>query len=812
MKTIVILLSFPLLLALPSNSSGQDQRAQIEFLQLFRAVQQDLPRERIYLHTDRDWYLVGDRVWMSAYLTAGQGNLLSGISGVLYVELIDEDGTVLERFPVKVEDGRAEASLLLADQNMKTGTYLLKAYSAWSLNFGPSYTFSKPIDIANLEQEAPNNESTEGVANVQFLPESGRLVQGIESVVGVKAVGSDGLGVDIEGRIVDGQGNEVTRFQTEHKGMGSFVITPESGSTYSAIVNGVTYNLPTVRTQGSTMRITEQDGGYSARVQSGGEDQTFLLFGHVRGEVYYAAPVELESGRGFAFLSQEMFPTGIIHLTLLNQQGLPVAERLVFNKNSEDVQEVRIDIPETIARRDQAQLSLTVEQTDGTRVPASASVAVFDDRISTFNEYRGSIVSQLFLESELRGYIEQPGYYFELNEDRSRELDLLMLTQGWRSYNMEELVNFEGVDLFSMPETGLIISGSVQSQFRRNPIVDANVMISTGLSESDDVVITTTVEDGIFSVTGFHFYGNQPINIRATRQGSNDNVHVNIDPQFEYLPENRLKSNPHLFSFSLEDRDVEEDVMPPLAERSENAQITSERFVEFQMSGELEEVVVTADRLREDQFERDLRFSGGQSQSLDLDEEPHLRDLPVSSVLNRMAGVRVDPTSRILINTGGSSFGGTPDPLIIIDGVETTPDQLLQLTSTDIQSINVFRRAADLALFGVEAAGGVLYVRTRRGGGVIEQRGLFTEIFQGYQRAAEFYSPEYGISVPRDHDAVDDRITLYWNPIVDLTDGSGQVRFFGNDVPSTYRIVVEGITETGLPFYRTKTVDIISEN
>ncbi|MFU8811586.1 MAG: TonB-dependent receptor plug domain-containing protein [Balneolaceae bacterium] len=808
MKKLIITILAVVLMAglMVPLSQSQNQQSQVEFLQLFRAIQQDLPRERIYVHTDRDWYISGDRLWMSAYVTSGASHQQSEISGVLYVEWIAPDGKVLERIPVRLEEGRGESSILIPER-LRSGTYLLKAYTAWSLNFGSTYTFEKTIDVANLDRPFTAESIAGGAADIQFLPEGGHLIQGIESVVGVKAIGPDGFGKNVTGVVMNRSGDEVLRFSTEHLGMGSFRFTPREGQQYHAVIDGVEYELPTAQERGYVLQVSDQDDHFGTRVFASGVSpgESMMLFGHVRGEIYYAAPIELNENRGFAYLSKGMFPTGVVHLTLLDEQGGPVAERLVFNKNDTDSRPVEIAMEESYGQRDQVQIEFQIEGLPAGQKAATASVSVFDDGITGYKADSGSIISQFYLESDISGTVENPGFYFTDDYDASKELDLLMLTQGWRVYDMDQIREFEGVDLFSMPETGLVISGTAKSQFRRVPLENANVMIETGSGDEDDVVITETDENGRFYVSGFHFENDQVIRIKGTRENGSDNVHIEIDDQFGYLPENDRQPNSHKYSLLVESH-MGEAVIEVLDKRAESAQERAEEFIEFQMSGELEEVVVTGERTPLWNSNMDFITSVPPNWEINLMKDAHLGTLPLSSLLNQLLGVRVDAQNQIRVQTGTSSFRGDSTPLIYVDGVPVDQQEFLLMSAFDVLTISVYRRGADLAIFGTEAAGGVLVIRTRSGEGIPpSDLNVSRTIFAGYQSSVNFYSPEYGTMVSRDHEQPDERITLYWDGMLNVEDGVADVSFFTNDLPSTYRVVVEGVTEQGRPFYQTKT-------
>ena len=70
----------------------------------------------------------------------------------------------------------------------------------------------------------------------------------------------------------------------------------------------------------------------------------------------------------------------------------------------------------------------------------------------------------------------------------------------------------------------------------------------------------------------------------------------------------------------------------------------------------------------------------------------------------------------------------------------------------------------------------------------------------GYANPTTFLAPDYSLSTT-DTGRVDFRATIYWNPSVktDARTGSTSVSFWSADIATTYRIVVEGVTQNGVP-------------
>lgn len=56
------------------------------------------------------------------------------------------------------------------------------------------------------------------------------------------------------------------------------------------------------------------------------------------------------------------------------------------------------------------------------------------------------------------------------------------------------------------------------------------------------------------------------------------------------------------------------------------------------------------------------------------------------------------------------------DPMVLIDGVESSVSQIAEIPADDIESVSVLKDAASASIYGVRAANGVILVTTKRGG------------------------------------------------------------------------------------------------
>ena len=119
-------------------------------------------RERVYVSTDREVYVAGDAIWMSAYCVDASSGKLSSFSKTAYVEIHSAAGMV-QTAKIALEGGRGGGRLMLPN-TLPTGNYRLLAYTALGASeegFDPSVG-ARTLSVFNTF----SNERIEGGVKV----------------------------------------------------------------------------------------------------------------------------------------------------------------------------------------------------------------------------------------------------------------------------------------------------------------------------------------------------------------------------------------------------------------------------------------------------------------------------------------------------------------------------------------------------------------------------------------------------------------------------------------------------------------------
>ncbi|MCC9138140.1 TonB-dependent receptor plug domain-containing protein [Pontibacter silvestris] len=770
--------------------------------------------EKVYVQTDKPYYAPGQAIWLKGYVVDAATLRPSAKSSVLYVDLLDADNKPVHRLTLKAANGKAIGDMILPD-SLPEGTYRLSAYTQWMRNFGESSFFNKPVNVFG-----PGKNSTKQAAaavsqdiDFQLFPEGGDMVQGLLSRVAFKATGPGGNGVTVSGSVLDDQGREILDFRDTHLGMGAFELQPQEGRAYVARIktkNGKTleYALPAAKAKGYVLRIDEAADEKSFHVMVSGNvnnQEPLVLTGISQDALQYSQTITLQPGQAYRQeILTSQFPTGITRFNLARTNGEPLAERLVFVNHHDNLDVTLTANKATFEGREQVTLQLQAKGKDGKPVATDFSLAVTDTELVKQNENGPGIKSYLLLTSDLRGRVEQPGYYFESsNPQRKEALQYLLMTQGWRRFSWEEAVTGTFPALQYPSEHDLTISGQLLTD-KGKPVADGEALLY--LQGQHQAFITTkTNREGAFAFRGFDFTGDVNMVVQGTdARGRRKHLQVVIDEN-DFIPQAPATFAPQADGLlaAIKQKYVEANNQQIASVTDINQTYTLKGILLPEIDIQGEEDVYVPFKLHQ---KADVVLIG--------------KELPVApsgnileSLQGRVAGLQV-------FRSGPNQFrasirGQQAPPLYLIDGIPVSEASLTSLSQFDISRIEVLKSSASAGIYGGRASGGVIAFFTNRGGGeeVEVEPGTYIIVHQakGYSKVREFYSPRYDEQNSAS-DAPDLRTTLYWTPSV-RTDANGKatVTFYTADRNTTYRVIAEGISDEGKPGRGTLTFDVDSK-
>ena len=497
--------------------------------------------EKAYLHFDKPYYAAGDTIYFKAYVILGEHFDLSKGSWVLHVDLINPNNTIVNSIKLQLVNGVGWGDFELP-LVLPRGNYRVRAYTRYMQN-APEYFFDQTIPIGSVmnnsmaaDNKAPASSSK---ADLQFFPEGGELINAMVSKVAFKAVGINGLGVNVKGIVVDNNNNQVATLASSHLGMGTFYIAPEEGKTYKAKVTFAdgsqsTFDLPTAVSKGITLAVKDTLDKMTIEIHSNkayfqeNQNKNISLVIYGSGFVN-TVNTKLDNRRLSMDIPNSQFPSGIVQVTLFSQTGEPLSERLVFVQNPDLVNLTVSSNKTTYTRRERVSVKLNAKNKSGD-AEGHFSASVIDESKVPFDENNETtILTYLLLTSGLRGYVEQPNYYFIHNNSQTyADLDALMLTQGYRRFTWKQLLSNDDQKFTYAAEKSLTLSG-VAKNAAGSPINDMDVMLLT--SKTGSMLGDRTNKEGKFKFDGLVFADTSLLTLQATGSTRTRNTTVfKIDP------------------------------------------------------------------------------------------------------------------------------------------------------------------------------------------------------------------------------------------------------------------------------------------
>lgn len=785
------------------------------------------PQEKVYLHTDKPYYAVGDTIWFKAYVTMGSRHKPSTLSGIVYVDLINERDSIQKTLKFQLTKGTSAGDLILAD-DFKEGNYRLRAYTQWMRNSDKDYFFDHTFMIGDpflnstdaksnskiIKKETKEKVSKKAIlkgelsdSDVQFFPESGGLINGITSKVAFKAIGINGAGISIKGKIKDNEGKEIAGFSSLYAGMGAFDLKPESGKSYVAEIvypdgSEKRIMLPKVSDEGYVVSINQDNKdslSVSIKASSGlyQRAKTVALVVQSSGEIIYSSSIKMSKPITSIRLAKGSFPTGIAQFTLFNNEGQPLNERIAFVR-SRDLMQLKLKTEKTSYNtKENVWIEMESKDPSGKFVAGNFSVTVINEGKVPFDEASEStILSNLLLSSDLKGYIEKPNHYFiDESEETSRALDNLMLTQGYRRFVWNNLGQ-DFTPVYKTEKSGIEISGRVVT-LGNKPLVNAKVnllSLNGGIMED-----TRTNTDGRFKFDDLMFKDGFKFVVQAKTHDNRKNVEVVLDSaQVQGITTNR--NLPDASNGTGTDIKV-------YLENSRNQDQALPKFGRLSRVQRLREVKIIAKKRESEKIAPQgmMQIPEGHADQTFFLEKPEVCANLGICLQGRLHGVLFGKVG--IVNNYPLS---RPDPIdsaslmqIVLNGRKIENEMEIagifdynEIDPIDIVKIEVVR--SNLALIGLLGRASIL-IYTKKGS--LRSKKYTPNIVnfsaKGFDKGREFYEPRYE-NGDKNNKIPDFRSTIYWNSAVKTNnDGKAHFDFYNASEPGVYKVVVEGINAAG---------------
>lgn len=757
------------------------------FNQNLQRFQEENSFEKIHFHFDKSMYFSGDSIWFKAYLL--EGNLPAELSKSLYLNWYNDNGSLIQTTAVPIIEGTALGQFSIPNDYRYAHLYL-KAYTKWMLNFDSVFQFEKTFSII-CDSMSANHQSEKTLTHLEFFAEGGNLVAGLPNKIAFKANDQWGNPVKLKGVINNKVGDTLCELNEVHDGMGYFFLKPQYGEAYSVAWKDEWGNegisqLPEALKSGITLQLGIAGKSRNFNINgapTSSDKNNFTVIGTMYNTEVFKIQKSMNGGVIRGTIPTENLPSGLLTITVFDFQMIPLVERITFINNEDYTFSASLNILQKgIGNRQKNEIEITIPDS----LFANLSISITDDHVP-FDSMQ-NITSNLLLSSELRGKIYNAAYYFQNNSDSiARNLDLVMLTHGWRKIKWEAITqNKWSSKLFPRDSSYFTIAGNLKG-VDPSRVKNENKIVLMFKQDGENKVYTLPFEnDGSFKDPSIILFDTAQIFYQLP-QFAGGKAKLEFYPNQFPIAANTLPSLPSIKNSSTN--------VPNFLMKQWHEGVAEKDLIKPKI---LDEVVIQKKKSRVEELEEryvNSYFAGGYALQFDLTDGPLPN--PHQDALTYLRS-RV-PGLSIAYNLGEpvGAFRREGRVSLYLNEVSVDAAMLKTFPLSDIAYIKVFN--PPFVASGNGEKGGAISIYLRKGADInYTSKGLPTNTLAGYSLVREFYNPEY--EAPKNIESpTDRRTTLYWNPEILFQPGTNTAKiiFYNNDVSNGFKVVVEGMTNQG---------------
>ncbi len=755
-------------------------------LQGMQKMELAYPQQKVFLHIDKNEYLAGERIWFKAYVVNATTHRPDTMSTNLHVKLLNNKGDIASVLLLRLRNGFAHGDIALPD-SLSEGNYQFTAFTDWMQNFDRKFFFQDDIYVYNPIEENfirrtdvwRNRRFNRQLARAEeemqfaFFPEGGNFLSGMENEVAFRAVNDLGAGVEATGEVFDGDGNSVLTFETFHNGLGSFSLEPDAGVEYTARItfedgSRQRLQLPIVQPNGYQLSARQEGDEIAVQVNTNFtpsdlnmSDDVYVM-AQVRGRAYFMDKGTLEDKHFSANVPVDILPTGICQISLFTGEGLPIAERMVFI-NKGDVEMADVSDSQITQNGDYQQMDIDL-RLDNTLAPGNYSVSVLDAKDAE-SDSRSNIATSLLLFGDLGYDMKNPWFYLDPDSEKaSRATDLIMMTHGWKRFDMENIVNHDFPEIhYGFPE-GFALSGEVAPRSSARKTGEINVELSIHQNDRIYTHDTETNEDGEFVFSNLIYDGEFMAKLRIDTRFDKRAMDIELGGRDFY--ETQYTNNFHTRPLQVTSRgdDWERTQRP--------------------------ETIIQKRGLIEPGEERTPSMFANADQVIYFDDIRDQYNTVLDVLRTRVRGLRISGGE--ITMRGPSSVFFTNEPLFLIDETVVNRGAFLNMNVRQIDRLAVMR-GPQSAILGARGANGALLIYTLRGDSQWHQS--YEYILRGFHEPVETFESKIDTDKFVQYDL--DR-TLFWEPNLQVDEnGKASLSFETDDKVRNVRLIIQGIDEEG---------------
>jgi hypothetical protein len=760
------------------------------------------PQEKVVLNLSKSDYVAGETIFFKAYVLTGYEP--SDISTNLYAELLDRNKKTISHQVFPIYKGSADGALQIP-ASQGEDVYYLRTYTRWMLNFPEQFNNLVTVKIYN--PYSGNKIALKAVDwTAEIFPESGAIINDVSCQVGIRLKSQGSLPKSWKGQLLeDGKPLEevVNAYNSQ---VGSFQYTPIEGHSYSLKItdNNGTFKevqIPQPRPTGVLLQLRPIGDRLAYRMYFHNIDSSgkgYKLVATINDQNVFAAVVRKSAGMVEGSISTKELPAGVINFTLFDVNNKPVASRLYFL----DPQLTKIHKPtinnEGISFAPRALNKLGIEEDSLSWYTYSVQVQ------DASYPQPPNFLAGLYLSSDFPGDIQDADWYFDFtNRGRAEALDALMITESWKRFNWNELLANRFPPLLYKPDKYLAFQATVMKGKKPQSMKQINMIVKTKDSTSSFLQVEADSSGHFYLDNAFFIDTMQVFYQLNSKKYSAKEISIDFKSLNEFHP---LKQALPLVEYELQPRTKTDTIPFYIARATELRNEIRTIDEKYKMM----EAVVIRTNTRSATQKLNEQLSSGLFQSMNEKVFDFINSNDNSAqgsnnILDWLQGrvpgytVRYNETHDMVPMIRGSQAS------LFVDEMQVEPDFVSSLSTSEIAMVKVMRGP----FAGARGGGEAISIYLKKGGmhSKNEVPSLPSNYLVGYMKMPAFFAPDYSNDVYKSFS--DKREILARQQTIVPTEERSKavVEFNNNDVTNSYRVIITGFTNSGIPVYLDKVID-----
>lgn len=757
------------------NANAQ-QLVPARVLENFTLLKSYAPNEHIYIVTDRDKYVPGDMMWFNVFNL--NGDSLSGLSKVGYVEMLDNNQQPVLQAKINLDHGKGRGSFVIPE-NLKTAYYTLRGYTSWMKNYSTEFYFQKNILINNVFNNESISADTKTDPLINFYPEGNNMVFNLPATIAIAAADSAGIPIPFSGILTNSKSDTLANFNGDENGMSTLNFTPATGENYTAIFTfqdgkKFTRALPDILSTGSVLHVhdTANNTVVITINASANTDVKYIII-HDRDSIKFSQRLQLVNGQSNILIDKARLSNGLNHIILLDADGKLINERSYAVYKNEPGISVSTD-KDSYSKREKILLNIN-EKNDTADRPLNVSVSVYrNDFVDLKNKNLDDIIN-----NDLQG-----------NDYSANTPDVLnnrLIATIWNAFNWNNPDVLKPAPSKFLPEyEGHIVSAIITDAKTKLPLANTIGYLSVP-GKAFQFYTSRSNQAGLINFFTKDLYGDNLVIAQADRTDDGPSE-INILSPFS---QDAVTNNTRFYSTIKPDS------------------IHVEEAINVQLQKDFAYNKIVTNQAKVDS----MPFFGKEDMKYDLDDYvrfPTMEEVLREYVRELNVRKKKDEFALSMVTKSVNNIAVVRNPAILIDGVPAF-DTGNKISHYDPLKIKTIRIVTDRYYYGPAVFDGIASFTTYKGNleGYTPDPNSTVIDYSGLQLNKNFYSPVYQTPEQKSSRLPDFRDLLYWNNNISLSsEGKGEAEIYTSDQTGKYIIVVTTLTKSGRFIQSTKTITV----